>query len=115
MSKTFTLDNFREAAERKYGSMLIEMGDDVLTLRNALRLSSAERKELTSSQDAAEDNDDEEGAIESLRNVIRVAAQEKKLAEDFLALVGDDAAVLMAVIEEYMGSTETGEASPSES
>lgn len=118
MSKTFTLDNFRDAAEAKYGSLPIEHEGETFSLRNVLRLPSADRKAISSAQDDVKGEDgedaDEDKALESLRKIVRIAADKKKPADKFLEAVGEDAGILMVIIEQYMEDTQVGEASPSQ-
>jgi hypothetical protein len=104
---TFTLDAIRDAAEAKYGSTDIEFDGKTLVLRNALKLSKSERKELTSLQDNINDGGDQE---ELVGNALKLVAADAKVAQEFLDLVGDDMTILAEVFDAYIKGTQAGEA-----
>ena len=103
---SFTIDDIRAAADKKYAATEFPFGDDVLVLRNALRLSKEERKELTSIQDGIKE--DPEAGMEK---ALKIAAADKKVAEKYLKeVVAGDAAILATVFDFYTGQTQAGEA-----
>ncbi|MDH6462056.1 hypothetical protein M2302_002231 [Micromonospora sp. A200] len=113
----FKLDDIRAAAEAKYGSTDIEVGDTVVRLLNPLRMSKKNRdalvavqKQLSSSTDeGAEEVDQDELFSEALRVVAETPAQAKVL----LTAIGDDLAVKAEIFARYSEGTQVGEASPS--
>ena len=109
MTSDITLDFIRDAAEKKYGSRGVPLpGGDRVELRNPLRLSKAERDELG---DLDIEQFDE--PVEYFQKAFALVSSEKGaglLAE----ALGDDVTLYMALFEEYMGSVELGEASPSQ-
>lgn len=113
-NKNFSLDDIRAAADKKYASTFIEVGDTEIELVNILRLPKEKRDELFSIQkesDEGEDNDVEAALTRSLYLV----AKEEGGAKLLLDAIGGDLAVLSQVFETYSGETELGEASGSES
>lgn len=108
---TFSLDDIRAAAEAKYGSTDIDLGNgEVLSLVNPLRLPKEKRERLSSIQDQSEETD--EGDV--MREAIRIVASDQGKAEHFLAIVGDDLAMLATVFSTYTEGTQMGEASASQ-
>lgn len=123
---TFTLDDIAEAADKAYGSMDIPLSDGrTVQLRNALRLSKAERKELQALQaQLGEDADKEDGEESAVPDDI----DEAKIFEDSLILVASNKAAgeqlvkdldhdlgkLITVFKLYNKDTELGEASASQ-
>ena len=110
---TFTLDDIRDAAEKKYGSTDIDLGDGrVLSLPNPLRLPKDKRDALSAIQDKADEDGADQG--ETMRSAIRIVAADAVLCEEFLRLVGDDLALLATVFSTYTSGSQVGEASASQ-
>ncbi|KOG26821.1 phage tail assembly protein [Streptomyces viridochromogenes] len=109
---SFSLDDIRAAAERKYGSTDITFGEDTARLVNPLRLSKTRRDALLAVQEkmGAEDADQ----AELLADAIRTIAESEKAAEKLLDTVGGDLAVLAEIFAHYGESTQAGEASASQ-
>jgi hypothetical protein len=108
---TFTLDDIRSAAEAKYGSTDIDLGNgDVLSLVNPLRLPKDKRDALTAIQESADERDN--GDV--MRDAIRLVASNEAQAERFLAIVGEDLAMLATVFSAYTEGSQVGEASASQ-
>lgn len=109
----FTLDNIRQAAEAKYGSVDIAI-DENMTCRllNPLRLPKEKREALVELQKVldAEDTDQEATLSES----IRIIAEKPVQAEALLDAIGDDLTLLAEIFETYSKATQVGEASPSQ-
>ncbi|MFE0104134.1 phage tail assembly protein [Streptomyces sp. NPDC059009] len=109
---SFSLDDIRAAAERKYGSTDITFGEDTVRLLNPLRLSKAKREALAKLQEEM-GNDDVDQA-EALSDAIRTIAESDKAADKLLAVVGGDLAILAEIFGHYGESTQAGEASASQ-
>lgn len=110
---TFSLDDIRAAAEKKYGSTDIELGDgDVLSLVNPLRLPKEKRTTLTKIQDSANEDGADQGDV--MREAIRIVASDASKAERFLDIAGDDLALLATVFSTYTEGGQMGEASASQ-
>ena len=121
MGNVFTLESLREEAEKKFSPVEIELPDgDVVTLRNMLRLPKNDRKKvvekLKALEKVGEDNDGEETEDEVTELVrlgneilMLVADQGRKLVKE----LDGDVAVIMNLIELWMGTTQPGEAKPS--
>lgn len=113
MANTFTLDDIRAAAEAKYGSTDIDLGNgEVLSLVNPLRLPADKRKALTEVQERADEAEGDEGDV--MREAIRIVASDSHKAERFIEIVGDDLAMLATVFSTYTEGTQVGEASASQ-
>ncbi|QPB09845.1 tail assembly chaperone [Streptomyces phage Sentinel] len=111
---TFSLDNIRAAAEAKYGSTDIELGDGFTArLLNPLRLPKEKRAELLKIQDKLDGEDVDQELV--LADAIRLVAENEKAAEKLLAEVGSDLAVLAQIFATYSEGAQVGEASASES
>ncbi|MFG2147356.1 phage tail assembly protein [Streptomyces sp. NPDC048696] len=108
---SFSLDDIRTAAEAKYGSTDIELGDTTIRLLNPLRLPKAARTELAQLQDrmGGEDADQEE----LLSEAIRLVAEHPKAADTLLQAVNGDLALLAEIFDRYGRATQVGEASAS--
>ncbi|MGW1836970.1 phage tail assembly protein [Streptomyces sp. NPDC002067] len=108
---SFSLDTIRAAAEAKYGSTDIELGDETIRLLNPLRLPKTKRTALSELQDrmGGEDADQEE----LLSEAIRLVAERPAAADDLLDAVGGDLAVLAEIFDRYGKGTQVGEASAS--
>lgn len=119
MSNTFTLDNIREAVEKKYAPLKIVLDDGLeVELRSLLRLDKDERKIVTDAltvleelEDAEESEDSVELAIEAMGTVIRTVA--KGNARELISALGDDIPMYMQVLETWQEGTQVGEASTS--
>ncbi|MEU1309161.1 phage tail assembly protein [Streptomyces cinnamoneus] len=109
---SFPLDDIRRAAEAKYGSTDIELGDETVRLLNPLRLPKAKRTELSQLQDhMGGDGADQE---ELLSEAIRLVADTSQSAEKLLAAVNGDLALLAEIFDRYGRGTQVGEASASQ-
>ena len=114
-----TLDSIRQAADAKYGSYDIDLGDGQTTrLLNPLRMSEAQRAELKRIQrdlsDSAEDDAPEDvSQVDLFEQAITAVAETKGQAERLLNLVNRDLALLAEIFEAYGENTQAGEASAS--
>lgn len=109
MSTTFTLDSIREAAEAKYGNMVITLNDGFeVELVNALRLPKAKRDALLETQNKLEDDNADQEAV--FAEIVRVVASNETAANRLLEEVGNDLTILVSIFESYGKLTQVGEA-----
>ena len=110
---SFTLDDIRKAADAKYGSTDIDMGNgDVLVLVNPLRLPKEKRDVLSKVQESGKEDDKDQG--DTMREAIRIVAERQDMAEKFIGIAGDDLALLATVFSSYTEGAQVGEASASQ-
>ncbi|MFI6275938.1 phage tail assembly protein [Streptomyces sp. NPDC050988] len=109
---SYSLDDIRAAAERKYGSTDIEVGGESVRLLNPLRLPKTRRDELLALQEQMGKEDSDQAEL--LSKAIRTVAQSEKAADTLLGEVGGDLAILAEVFRHYGESTQAGEASASQ-
>lgn len=118
MAKKFTLDDIREAAEKKYGSFDIELGDGEVSLLNPLRLPKAKRDALIALQDqldsAGEDDESKVDEEALLDDMIGLVAATPGQAKALLKALNGDLAMKVTIFNEYGQSTQAGEASASQ-
>lgn len=108
-ANTFTLDDIRAAAEKKYGSVDISIAEgQTVRLVNALRMSKERRDQVTAMQTELESDDvDHEGI---LREILVLVAEDEEQGRALVEALGDDLGMLMSVFEYYNGETQVGEA-----
>jgi hypothetical protein len=104
----YTLDDIRSAADTKYASTDIQVGDTLVCLINALRLPKEKRAELLAIQDDLDKDDADQEEI--LAKAIRTVAATDKQADALLDAIGEDLAMLAQVFETYGKATQVGEA-----
>ncbi|MER7111203.1 phage tail assembly protein [Streptomyces sp. NPDC000229] len=109
---SFSLDDIRAAAERKYGSTDITFGEDVVRLLNPLRLPKTRRDALLSLQEEMGKEDTDQAEL--LAQAIRTIAESEKAADKLLEAVDGDLAILAEIFGHYGESTQVGEASASQ-
>lgn len=111
-----TLDSIRDAAEKKFGSYDIELGEGrEVKLLNPLRLTKENRKKLMSFQDEANDKDNDVDQEDVIEDMLRLIAESEKAADLLIEAVDGDLAVMMQIFDDYGKNTSLGEASASES
>ncbi|MFI5942204.1 phage tail assembly protein [Streptomyces uncialis] len=110
---SYTLDDIRSAADRKYGSTDIRVGEETVRLLNPLRLTKAKRDALLGLQEEMVRDDADQAAL--LSDAIRTVAQSETAADSLLAAIDGDLAVLAEVFGRYGENTQAGEASASHS
>lgn len=109
MATELTLDEINAAVEADYGSLDIPLGNgEKLSLRNPLRLSKAERKQLGELQ--KDDEDEDRDVEDELLGMIRLVAADKEVAEKFIGRYGDDLATISFVLKRYTAQVKLGEA-----
>ncbi len=115
MAKTntnvFTLDNLRKSLDERYAPVVI----DGIELRPLLRMNTTDRSTVAGFLDqlSSEGKQTSEESFELIRKVIRCAAGER--GPELVDKIGDDLALAMNIIELWIGSTQPGEASSSQS
>lgn len=113
MATNFSLDDIRAAAEAKYGSTDIELGDGtVVVLLNPLRLPKLKRDQLTKIGELLEDENADQAEV--FADALRLAAKNKASVEALIEEVDGDLAILAQIFEAYTGATQSGEASASQ-
>ncbi len=107
------LADIRNAADAKYGSYDIDLGDgNVTKLLNPLRLSDEKRAELKVVENELSNSNADEDAdqVAIFQRAIRAVAETEGQADRLLALIGRDLAVLAEVFSGYGANTQAGEA-----
>lgn len=111
---TFTLDQLRDAADKKYAPTVIEAGDETFKLPTLLRMDKERRQQVTdllnevdSLMDADSDAQLDE-ALDVFRQLI-IKAEVNGNGEKLVELVDDDA-VLLDIVNAWLDSTQAGEA-----
>lgn len=123
MSNMFSLDSIREEADRSFRPVIIELSDGTeCVLSNLLRLPKKDRVEVTrllkklEHLDGAEqdslDDDEVDVFLDTATQVLTIVGDRGK---KLVAEIDGDLTVTMKVMEKWMESTQSGEASGSES
>lgn len=102
----FTLEDIREAADKRFGPTILKIKGGSVELQNFMRLPKETRKALADLD--AEDVDDAE---EKFDQIIRLAAKTEAQASRLISAL--DLADKAAVIEMWTKGTQLGEARPS--
>lgn len=124
-----TLDFIREAADKKYANLIIDIPNTGrVTLVNAMQLSTEKRKALMDSQkrlsSAKEEAEgklkegqeiEETDQVEALEDTLRIVVSGQDKAQALVEALGGNLAQLATVFELYSKGTELGEASASAS
>lgn len=138
MGKVFSLESYREEAEKQYGSYTLRLDEETVTvLRNPLRMNDQDQERvfelLTSiapeekkseegdeqwNEVGADDPETEDLAVEDIAKMKRVIMEVLELVGDsktsiLLDVVREDFAILMSVFQDYMKEVGLGEASSS--
>lgn len=109
---TITLDDIRAAAEARYGSTDIDLGNGLIVrLLNPLRLSKTNRAGLSSLQEKLSADGADQELL--LTEALRMVAETPGKAEILIDAIGGDLAVLAQVFSAYTEGTQAGEASAS--
>lgn len=128
MAIKMNLDTIRASIKKKFDSFDIEFGDDVLKLRNPIRLPEKSRDALLVAVEGlgakkTEDGEEvEDGTLSAIREIVRIVASDAVVADRFLAAAAatsednedDEILILSDVLSSYMEDQQVGEASPSE-
>lgn len=111
---TFTIDELREAADKKYAPTVIEAGDKTYTLPTLLRLKSDRRKQVIQLLENLESELGEdtgkslEGGLDAFRKLI-VEVEENGNGQELVDLIDDDV-VLIDVVNAWLDGIQAGEA-----
>lgn len=109
---TFTLEDIQSAADEKYGPTVVEYKGGSATFRTPIRMSKDERAQLVELHEAMnEEGADQEKLVEDM---LRLTATKESEAEELIRQVGGDLAVLISILESYLGESQVGEASASQ-
>lgn len=115
-----TLEDIKAAADKKYASLKIGLGEHTIELRNALRLSEDERDRVSELQDELSGEDDEGNKIEGrsqtpvLEDMLRTLCATEGQGNKLVDALGGDLTLLAETFESYKEKTQLGEASPSQ-
>jgi hypothetical protein len=117
MSKKFTLDDIRTAAEREYGNTELELDGHTVVLLNPLRMEKAKRdelmelqKELDAEKDESAEDTDQEEVLDAMFLLIAQTEGQGRHVSRTLNL-----AEKVTVLNLYGKEAELGEASDSQS
>ncbi|AAN01778.1 tail assembly chaperone [Mycobacterium phage SoYo] len=127
MSNVFTLDSFREEADREFAPVKLELGgDDAVVLRNVLRIQKTRREEvfqLLEKLDSIakddegkqrEEDDLDASEMEAMGDIalrmIELVADNDALGSRLVDELRDDLALTLKVFEAWMNATQPGEA-----
>lgn len=108
---SFSLDDIRAAAEAKYGSTEIDLGDEKVNLLNPLRLPKTKRDALADLQKRLNEDGADQEAL--LAETVEIVAESKAKAKKLLSALQGDLAMLVEVFSKYTEGQKVGEASPS--
>lgn len=121
-----TLDFIREAADKKYANLTIDLGGLEVTLVNVMQLPKEKRQALTESQrtlSEAKENAEkaaeageplpEDDQVKSLEDTLRIVCRGEDKADALIEALEGNLARLATVFEMYSKGTELGEASAS--
>lgn len=113
---TFTLDDLRAAADKKYAPTIVEAGDETFTLPTLLRMDADTRTKITKMISKAEELVGEDESAEDLDAEIQlfsdlvVEAEANGKGERLLELIGGDVAVLVDLVTAWLKDSQAGEA-----
>ena len=117
---SITFDEIVEAVDKEYDHLHVEFDGAKVTFRNVLQLAKTEReligdllKSLSSEDEQSDDDPDAEQKADdeaTMKEILKVAAQEKDECDKLLNQIGDNAARLLHVFKLYIGATEVPEA-----
>ncbi|UAJ16534.1 tail assembly chaperone [Mycobacterium phage LarryKay] len=125
MSNVFTLDSFREEADREFAPVKLELGgDDAVVLRNVLRIQKTRREEvfqLLEKLDSIakddegkqrEEDDLDASEMEAMGDIalrmIELVADNDALGSRLVDELRDDLALTLKVFEAWMNATQPG-------
>lgn len=110
MANTLSLDTIREAAERKYGSVDLDLGDgNTVSLKNPLRMTKEERnrfQDVLSKYDVEDEEEQKDSdPIDLFVEAFEVAGG-PGTAEKLRNVFGEDAALYASLFEAYTNKGE---------
>lgn len=124
MARKIVLDNLKKKGEEKAQNVELELEGGTVVLRNPLQMSREDRKELrdyfkeqsrlAEEREKAEEEgrevEGDEDIVDSLLAVFEILIGDKAGFDLLVEEIGDNAAVLSALMEEYNEKGEVGEA-----
>lgn len=125
MARKIVLDNLKKKGEEKAQNIELELEGGTVVLRNPLQMSREDRKELRdyfkeqsrlaeerekAEEEGREVEDGDEDIVDSLLAVFEILIGDKAGFDLLVEEIGDNAAVLSALMEEYNEKGEVGEA-----
>lgn len=112
---TFTLDDIRAAADRKFGGMTIPLSDGTnVEMKNVIRMDKGHRDRVKNAQSAFDeisgrDDVDEDELIEAVRTLIRAIVSNDHYTDRLFDELGQDSGLILTVLTSYAGGGEVGE------
>lgn len=111
------LDDLRKDLDSKFNTFKIEVGEEEFVFRSSMRMSKVERKNLKGAletfqkflSDESTSLEDAEPIINGIVEKLVAGGKGKRL----LRAIGDDIALTISVVSEWIASTSPGEASGS--
>lgn len=122
MTNVVTLDSLREAVQRKYAPVAVQLSDGAeVVLRGILRLTKDERDKVTDSFGLVEALDDDQTfedlseadrkeLVDSVSEVLLLLAESR--GSRLVSELGGDLPMLMQVLEAWVEASQPGEAAP---
>lgn len=124
MARKIVLDNLKKKGEERAQNVELELEGGTVVLRNPLQMSREDRKELrdyfkeqsrlAEEREKAEEEgrevEGDEDIVDSLLAVFEILIGDKAGFDLLVEEIGDNAAVLSALMEEYNEKGEVGEA-----
>jgi hypothetical protein len=120
MGNVFSLDSLREELEKQYAPTQLDIGTEVITLRNIVRMPKKDRikvQDLLEELGEIQKNEDhtEDQVTEAVQNVLVATAETVAKGQKLLKAIGDDVPLLMQVFDRWCAGEDLGEASDSPS
>jgi len=116
MTKSFTLDDIRAAAEAKYGNFPVTLDDGVVVkLLNPLQMTKARREALIAEQGRLNSDDENETVDQEqvLESILTIVAENPEAGAKLVAALDGNLALLVTTFENYSRAVQVGEASAS--
>ena len=111
MGKLFTLESLREEVEAQYKPVELQVGDQLVTLTNLMRLPKKKRDIVMEKVAIIDADDDDVAAMDGVSREILLEVSDKP--QVLKKALGDDFALTMKILTLWMESTQVGEASSS--
>ena len=112
------LDDIKKAVEKAYVALPIEFTEEdsveapklTLNLRNMLRLSEAEQKQVEALGQAINEDDSIAAVRPKFRTYLEILSGDAQLVARFMNVIDNDLAIILYVIEEYQKVTQAEKA-----
>lgn len=116
MTNVFTLEDIDKSLNEKYAPLVFQSGKNKFSIRQILRLASAEREVVVARLEQLQETSEEEMTEELIRDtmtfVLTVATADNK-GEELISLLDGDLLRMKVLFERWMEDTQAGEASAS--